>query len=864
MIRALVRLAAFAFLLWWVPAMAQDDEPPPPAEEPPPPDDGPGDSDSGPSEPPSASSRAAPPAANNTPAEGGKAEDVPEGQELVNIDFPEPTDINDIIRAVARWTGKNVILGKGVSGKVQMISPTKVTKEEAYQMFLSALNVNKLTTVETGKVIKIMQTRSAIKDNLQIYQGSQWAPQTDKMITQIVPLRYIDAKDLQTTLSRIVTTNSMIAYTPTNTLIISDTGYKVRRILAIVELLDVQGQQPQVALVPIRYADAKVIAQKVSEILQAQAKKSGAQQYKVSVDERSNSVVIFGPPRTISDVKNLVKKFDFPVDDPANQAAIRVRFLNYADAKKLATTLSSLAGGQGNRTSSAQARVSRLIPPDPKANGGQPPGANSPVRDNVFEAAPVASLGDNVKITADDSSNSLIITGSRSAYESINGLVRKLDQRRAQVYVEVDIIDVNLTDEFRFGTSIFTGSARDGSKVSYGWQAGSGIGPVIAAQQATPKDGPIPPDIAKGAVNSLGKDFTIGVLSGQPVDVPGLGKISPGGLITMIKNDVNSRILSSPHLLTSNNEQAKIVVGQKLFYPSATETPLGTASAIPKMEKEDVSLTLEIKPNISHTGNYITMKIDLMSDDGTVVGGIPNISKRQTSQIVTLKSGQTAVISGLIKNNESEIFNKIPLLGDIPILGWLFRNTSKSKVISNLMFFITPHIVYGANDLAKIYKDKLAENNDMMSKYFNDDGTSEWMMKSPQLAEGEYIPNPYDQIEEKQRLKYLNEMRRDMGFSQDELEQFQTPEDATKIPTENKTTAMPGATTTKASGSGAYGGSGLSFPADPHFEQPISVAPDFSLDMSSTTGGAPAEGAPPPPPMESAPPPPEPEPSPEP
>ena len=281
------------------------------------------------------------------------ADKVPAGQELVNIDFPEPTDIKDIIRAVALWTGKNVILGKGVNGKVQMISPRKVTKEEAYQAFLSTLNVLGLTTVETGKVIKILPVRNAVKGNLQIYQGSAWAPRTDKMITQIVPLKYIDAKKIKTTLSRIVSTNSMITYEPTNTLIISDTGYKVRRILAIIELLDVQGQQAQMALVPIRYADAKIVAQKVGEILkvstQGKGSSSGFRAYKITVDERSNSVVIFGPPRTISDVKALVKQFDTVVDDPANQAAIRVRFLNYADAKKLASTLSSLAAGNTRR-----------------------------------------------------------------------------------------------------------------------------------------------------------------------------------------------------------------------------------------------------------------------------------------------------------------------------------------------------------------------------------------------------------------------------------------------------------------------------------------------------------------------------------
>ena len=155
------------------------------------------------------------------PAGKGSA-GVPAGQELVNIDFPEQTEIKDIIKAVALWTGKNVILDRNVNGKVQIISPRKVTKEEAYQAFLSALNLLGLTTVETGKVIKIMPVRTAVKGNLKTFLGSGWTTMTDEIITQIVPQKYIDAKEIQSTLSRIVASNSMIAYQPTNTLIISD------------------------------------------------------------------------------------------------------------------------------------------------------------------------------------------------------------------------------------------------------------------------------------------------------------------------------------------------------------------------------------------------------------------------------------------------------------------------------------------------------------------------------------------------------------------------------------------------------------------------------------------------------------------
>lgn len=688
------------------------------------------------------------------------ADQIPEGQELVSIDFPEPTEIKDIIRAVALWTGKNVIIGKSVSGKIQMISPRKVTKEEAYQAFLSALNVAGYTTVETGKVIKIVPTSNALKDNLNIYQGSTWAPRTDKLITQIVPLRYIDARTVHQTLSTLVSGNSIIAYQPTNTLIISDTGYKVKRILKIIEMLDVAGQQPKVALVPIRYGDAKTIAAKIQEFITAgEATKSagaatgGRASFKISVDERSNSVVIFGQPRIIQDVKDLVKKFDFPIDDPANQASIRVRFLDYADAKKIAATLSSLASGQSSSGSRTQFSPVRSI--------GQP---GSTTRREGGEQAAVATLDNNVKITADESSNSLLITGSRSAYEAINGIIRKLDRRRPQVYVEADILDVNLDSGFQFGTSLMLGSEQGSTVQAYGWQ-GEQAAPLVLGQSAAAAGGQAS-EVVKGQIaQSLGQDFTVGVLSSRTFDVPGLGPVSPAGLITLLKSDGNTRVLSSPHLLTSNNELAKIIVGDKIFYKTAVTSAAIGQGSIEKVEKEDVDLSLEIKPNISHAGNYVTMKIDLQANEGSINSktGLPNINKRQTSQIVTAKSAQTIVISGLVKRRESEVFQKIPLLGDIPILGWLFRNSDIQKATTSLMIFLTPHVVYGANDLSAIYDKKIAERDALMDAAWGDKD-DDFMQALPTKDEGKYKPDEIDALEEKSGEDMRRQMQEDRGL----------------------------------------------------------------------------------------------------
>jgi len=680
-------------------------------------------------------------------AEPRGAEALPQGEELVNIDFPEPTEIKDIIKAVALWTGKNVIIDRQVTGKVQIISPRKVTKEEAYQAFLSALNILGLTTVETGRVIKIMPIRTAVKGNLKTFLGAKWTPRTDEIITQMVPLSYINAKSIQTTLSRIVSSNSMIAYEPTNTLIISDTGYKVRRVLDIVNLLDVQTQQPRLEIIPIRFSDAKAVAEKVRQLVTSSSRSkrlrsSSSQEYKILVDERSNSVIIFGPPRTIKDVKKMVKKFDIELDDPSRQATIHVRPLDYADAKILAGTLSALTGR--NR------RTPRRLPSKRRTSS----------------LAAVAQLDDNVKITAYEPSNSLLITGSRSAYQALNAIIRKLDMRRSQVYVETDILDINIEDTFAAGMSIFGGVGKsEGTKVIGTWQGAGAtslaIGGTLA--EASETEG----TAATAALNELGKlketfakDLTIGILSGTKVNVPGLGEIAPAALINLIKKDANTKILATPQILTSNNEVAKISSGETRLFTTTNTNPT-TGVETQKLEKENANLSLKIKPNISHS-NYVTLKIDLEANTfGTRISeqGLPNINKRQTSQLVTVKNGQTVVISGLMQTREIETFQKVPLFGDIPVIGWLFRNSNMNNVKTSLVIFLRPHIVHGAGDLAEIYRRKLKERDAFLDNVGAEtDPDDDFYSLLPKLEDGEYHSDTVDEMERRK----LEEMRREL------------------------------------------------------------------------------------------------------
>jgi general secretion pathway protein D len=681
-----------------------------------------------------------------------KAQDlIPEGKELINMDFPEPTEIKDIIRAVSLWTGKNIILDRNVSGTVQIISPKKVTKEEAYETFLSALNALDYTVVQTGSVMKVMKKRAALRSNLATYWGNKWAPRTDKVITQIIPLKYVDARKIQLTLQKVVSAQSIVAYEPTNTIIISDSGYQVRRVIEILDQLDVQTQQPKMVMVPIKYSEPKVIQRKVTEILRGTSGRVSQNSYhsfKILTDERTNSIIIFGPPRSIKDVKDLVKKFDINVEDHKPQATVHVRPLDYADARKIAATLSSLASAQ-KRSKSKGFQRTKFTSPGSKVTS-------------------LSSLGEDVKITADEATNSLIITGSRAAYDALNLIIKKLDIRRSQVFIEADILDINVGDAFHMGLSLFAGAKGGGKEpttVIGAWE-GKGMGDLMQAMimQNQSDSKTLGTDVIAKVANSFANNFSVGILLGKTQNIPGIGEFSPGALINILKSDSNSRLLSSPQMLTSNNQEASITVGEKRLFQ--TQSMNSTTGAIATtVEKIDVDLSLSVKPNISYS-NYVTLDIKLNSSYvSSVVNGIPQIAKRKSNQLVTVKDGQTVVISGLFQASEHESYKKVPILGDIPVIGVFFRKTDITKTKNNLVVFITPHVVHGAADLAAIYKSKIKDRDQFLENIYGSDyKEQEYYKIIPDLDSGSYKPTSVDNAEEKRRVDSRKEALKAMGY----------------------------------------------------------------------------------------------------
>jgi general secretion pathway protein D len=647
---------------------------------------------------------------------------VPPGQELVSIDFPEATSLRDIIKAVSQWTGKNFILGQGVSSsaKVSIISPQQVTKEEAYQAFLSALNVAGYTTVDTGKAVKIVSTRQATSSNIKTFYGSSWAPMTDEIITQIIPLQYIDAQTVANQLRAILRESNPVPFQTTNSLIVSDTGHKIRRLLEIIKLLDVKANQPQVAIIPVKHTDASDIGKKVQDVFGASGRGGNLYLQKVIIDERTNSLILIGPPRGLDDVARLIARLDKPLDDAGSQTQIHVRPLDYADAEKLAATLQSLAqGASSNRNAARRPFNPGGVPPQP---GQSQPGA-------------VADLG-GTKITADKATNGLIIQGSKAAFNEIETIIRQLDRRRDQVYVEADIIDVNIGNQLSLATSFLAGAtgANGNVRMPFGWKPG-GMAPFAVQQQNLNDSQKV------GLINAIPSQAVIGVLSSKSINIGGVD-ISPGAFLFALKTDENSNVLQTPSLLVADNEEAVFDATERYNLLTTQEDPT-TKFRSQKIEPLDATLSLKLKPQVSKA-NFVNMDLAIKaesfgtrSDDGRPT----QTNKRSFTTKITAENSQTIVISGLQRDTEIDGKSKVPLLGDIPIIGWLFRNSSNSKSKTNLMFFITPHVVRDSSDLQRIYEQKVKARDEFLQAFYGQDFRKKPVFnRMPKMEDGKAPP----------------------------------------------------------------------------------------------------------------------------
>ena len=591
----------------------------------------------------------------------------------VTLDFKD-VELTDLIQTISEMTGRNFVYDDTVKGKVTIISPRGMSLDEAYQVFLSVLSVKGFTVVPSGKMNKVVRTQEA-KENT-IPTGSDAASSgAEQIVTRLVPVQNIDAATFATSILTplIPKSGSVVAYAPTNTLIITDSMANIERLLKIITELDVPGTSSNLDVIFLENAAAEEIAQIGTQVLAQggaaprKGRTAGAPTVigKVLAYPRANAIIVMAEAEELETIRSLVKNLDRK--ESSGRSNINVFYLENADAESLAKTLNEIISG---------VRKTKTAP-------GQPTGPTEPVT-----------------ITADKSTNSLIISAIPEDYEALQAVVKQLDIRRKQVFVEALILELSMDATQQLGATLQGAAVSSTNGGIFGVSnqtTSSNIGMLAAPASllTTAVDG-----IMLGGFSKM-VDVTI---DGVTTQVPALS-----ALINLSKKDSNINIVSAPRLLTSDNEEAQIVVGSNV--PIITSRLTSGASAdlnqSVSVERKDVALTLRFTPQVTE-GNLVRLKVFqeitalAKNNVGTVDQVGPTFTKRLLQNTVVAEDGKTVVLGGLISNNVQEVITKVPFLGDIPFLGWLFKRKETVETKTNLLIFITPSIIRSAEDLARV------------------------------------------------------------------------------------------------------------------------------------------------------------------
>ncbi|MBF0111855.1 MAG: type II secretion system secretin GspD [Desulfamplus sp.] len=624
--------------------------------------------------------------------QNSKDNDKDKESEYVSIDFND-VDINLFIKFISELTQKNFIVDNRVKGNVTIISPSKISVNEAYRVFESVLNVHGFSTVEAGDVIKIIPSPDARSQNLdtEIINNSSFSQPSDlsanrqysktfysgksgdKIVTRIIPLKYADAEEMKRIFTPIVSKSGVIiSYSDTNMLILTDTDSNIERLLKILKAVDVMGIGKKVSVIPLEYADAVKLVNNLSEIFTARSrgekgKEDPNMMVKFVADERTNSIVLLASETETDRVKQLVALLDQKI--PKGEEKVRVYYLEHASAENLAKVLMEI--------------------PTSVDNAKQEPGKKS---------QPVVSK--SLRITADKATNSLVIMGDKEDYPVLEEVIEKLDIPRAMVYIECLIMEVNVTSGFELGTEWRAGESFDSDDsgkdqgVYFGGFGGGGSS-SYSNFNTIATTGNLPIGFAVGV---MGKTLKIG-----NVIFPSIGAV-----VQAYKSNKDAHILSTPQILTTDNEEAALTIGKNVPYQtrSAADNATETYSSY---EYKDVGITLKITPQISkdrlvrlNVFQEIT-KLDSVNQNNN---DRPTTLKRQIQTTLIVEDGNTVVIGGLIDESLSESQHSLPCLGDIPGMGYLFKTVSKGADKTNLYVFLTPKVVKNPLEAQKIYNDK--------------------------------------------------------------------------------------------------------------------------------------------------------------
>ncbi|WP_163996780.1 type II secretion system secretin GspD [Pyxidicoccus caerfyrddinensis] len=665
----------------------------------------------------------------------------------------DKVEIEKLVQTVADATCRTFILPENVRGKISIIGPengrVEVNADAFYSAFLAALDANGLSVYQHGRFLKIVDKRSAKQNPIPtIVDEDEPYTTNEQMVTKLFRIKNVEVEPLRGVLQQLVSKDGDTIPYPPDTIIVNDVGSNIHRLERIIDQLDSRAASDELRIIQIQYATAQDVATTVQRLFEAKNARSGTRpggfQSNVSPgappgevaaaqaaqgqegsggpvtlsqiipDERTNKLIIVASPAAFDRIQELVAQLDIPT---TSGGRINVYPLENANAEELASTLQSLAQGTANRPRN----------PTPQAPPGIPRGPTGST-----QAAELFS--GEVKISADKGTNSLVIVASAADYKNIVQIIQQLDTPRRQVFVEAVIMEVNLNRDAAFGVNLHSG---------FSLKTDDGAVPGLIGTNNTGNG--LPPSLSLGSLAQFG-----GFLAGlQGPVIPALEKLGLdipafGVVLHAMQQSSDVNVLSTPHILTSDNEEAEITVGQNVpfqsgFNPSSLGSSVsggtgtgtagglggilgglgGLSSLYAPITRQNVELKLTVKPQINES-DYIRLVISEQTEEiassDPVLG--PTTSRRSAKTTVIAKDQETVVLGGIMQDRTLESVTKVPVLGDIPIIGHLFRETTRKKTKTNLLLFLTPYIIRGPEDFRIIFERKMKERQQFVEQFY--------------------------------------------------------------------------------------------------------------------------------------------------
>ncbi len=705
------------------------------------------------------------------------------GPEIVeSFDFPD-TDIMEITRHMQKLTGINLILDKDVKGKVSIIAPTPITVGDAWKAYLAALNMAGYSLIKTGAFYKVINSRDIRYTPTKIYTGN-YTPDTENYVMRVISLKHVSAAEIARNFRPFMSRyGRIIDLKQTNTVIIADTGSNINRLAKMIKFLDVPGHEEALQIVRVKNSSAQEIAKLLDNILKGGAGAAGARPgtatprfsssgsgsestsaiSRIIAEPRTNSIIAMANAEGAKQLRELIQKLDVKLVSSSSNR-VHVYYLNYGDSEELSKTLGSIVSGAagsgagGAATAGAAGGASRFSSFSSSGGGDNP----------IFSA--------EVKITSDKNNNALVVTASPTDWLTLKDVIGRLDIPRDQVYVEGLILEANVTKNRAFGVE-YVGAYGQGTAQRAGFLApNSGSSGLLGLLSSG-----IPQSVG-GLVAGfgVGPSRNIDIRNPQTGAVTGTARVNAvSALVKAIASHASTNILATPQILAMDNTEATFEVGDT--NPITNQT-IGQGTSAFNTVDQEAKLTLKITPQINKVTRFVRLKINQKIDafkaspTGDTSRGLPKTIRSAVTEVM-VRDRDTIAMGGLLREVETVSNSKIPILGDIPVLGWLFKNKSRQVEKVNLLFFMTPKILAPYAKTASVNtRELLNKRKEGMKNMFEEDETDPNAKLSSDLSAkiDSQIEGPLYDLTDAEHYKNLNNQSVNQG--EDEETVIDTPD----------------------------------------------------------------------------------------